>query len=346
MLQSLSGSNPTHSSYRFAIDEISQVGEARRFALVLCSDLEFDDARKGRVAIIVNELGNNLVRYAQKSQLIFRKFSTKTEEGVEILSIDSGPGMDCLVAIQDGFSTSTTPGNGLGAAKRQSDAFDIYSTVGSGTVIMCRVNSIKKGAAAENPEDVDGFQVGAINNPYRGELISGDGWCVHETNSGLTVTIVDGLGHGPLANQAAIKALHVFAENYEAPVTDVLQKIHTDLRGSRGAAVFLLATNGNLISYTGVGNIFASLQTSVKAKALSSQNGTAGLRIGTLHLFEEKWVVDDYFIFHSDGISNRWDLDQYPGIKQKHPAILAALLFRDFDRGTDDSTVVVVRRLK
>ena len=78
MLQSSSGNNSEDSSYRFAIDEVSQVGEARRFALVLCSDLDFEETRKGRVAIVINELGNNLVRYGKKSQIIFRKFSTNS----------------------------------------------------------------------------------------------------------------------------------------------------------------------------------------------------------------------------------------------------------------------------
>lgn len=344
MLQSLSGNNPEHSSYRFAIDDISQVGEARRFASVLCADLGFDDTRVGRVGIIVNELGNNLVRYAKKSHLIFRKYSTKTESGVEILSIDSGPGMDESITIQDGFSTGTTPGTGLGAAKRQSDVFDIYSIVGSGTVILARVNT--KSAAVGANIETDNFDVGAINNPMFGELISGDGWCVHETETGLAVTIVDGLGHGPLANHAALKALHVFAENYHAPVVDVLNKIHLDLRPTRGAAVFLLSTVGDSITYAGVGNIFAVLHSPLKSKVLTSQNGTAGLRINAAKALEEQWKVNDYFIFHSDGLTSRWSLENYPGITRKHPSILAALLIRDFDRGTDDTTVVVVRRKK
>ena len=346
MLQSLSGNNPEHTSYRFPIDEVSQVGEARRFALVLCSDLDFEETRKGRVAIIVNELGNNLVRYAKKSQLIFRKFSNRSDIGIEILSIDAGPGMDDSLTLQDGYTTGTTLGAGLGAVKRQSDLFDIYSTIGKGTVILSRVYAKKPNELSADETLPYNFEIGAINNPLQGELISGDGWCVHETDHGISVTIVDGLGHGPMANQAAIKALHVFAENYRAPVAEVMQKVHTDLRATRGAAVFLLATDKNLMSYTAVGNISAVLHTRLKAKVLSSQNGTAGLRIGTIKSLEEEWQINEYLVFHSDGLSGRWNLQDYPGHSERHPSIIAALLFRDFDRGTDDTTVVVVRRLK
>ena len=54
------------------MEDPSNVGEARRFALNLCAELDFDETRKGRVGIIVNELGNNLIRYAQKGELILR----------------------------------------------------------------------------------------------------------------------------------------------------------------------------------------------------------------------------------------------------------------------------------
>jgi hypothetical protein len=43
---------------------------------------------------------------------------------------------------------------------------------------------------------------------------------------------------------------------------------------------------------------------------------------------------------HSDGLKTRWELDAYPGITVRHPAIAAAAVYRDFNRGRDDSTVV------
>ena len=49
-------------------------------------------------------------------------------------------------------------------------------------------------------------------------------------------------------------------------------------------------------------------------------------------------------VMHSDGISSRWRLDTYPGLAQRHPAIVAGVLWRDFGRGRDDATIVVVGR--
>jgi hypothetical protein len=45
----------------------------------------------------------------------------------------------------------------------------------------------------------------------------------------------------------------------------------------------------------------------------------------------------------SDGIGSRWDLAGYPGLAQRSPTLVAAVLYRDFQRGNDDATVVVLR---
>ena len=52
---------------------------------------------------------------------------------------------------------------------------------------------------------------------------------------------------------------------------------------------------------------------------------------------------DDVMVLASDGIRTHMDLGAYPGIWQHHPALAAALLFRDFSRRRDDTTVVVLR---
>ena len=45
----------------------------------------------------------------------------------------------------------------------------------------------------------------------------------------------------------------------------------------------------------------------------------------------------------SDGIGTKWDLNGYPGLLRRSPAIIAAQVHRDFRRLNDDATVVVVK---
>jgi hypothetical protein len=46
---------------------------------------------------------------------------------------------------------------------------------------------------------------------------------------------------------------------------------------------------------------------------------------------------------HSDGLTSRWKLADYLGLSHRVPALIAAILYRDFKRGRDDTTVLVAR---
>jgi hypothetical protein len=50
-------------------------------------------------------------------------------------------------------------------------------------------------------------------------------------------------------------------------------------------------------------------------------------------------------VLYSDGLQSRWTLDRYPSLRGRDPALIAAVLYRDFARGRDDVTVVVGREV-
>jgi anti-sigma regulatory factor (Ser/Thr protein kinase) len=317
--------------------DFTQVGEVRRFALVLCGDVDFDEIQSGRVSIIVTELGNNLIRYARNAQLILRKISGGKFKGIEVLSVDSGPGLNPQIVMEDGFTTGSTPGTGLGSVKRQSDVFDLYSSHIAGTVIVSRVY-------AKNTDTQSSIEVGAVSVPLKGEMLCGDSWCVHESERGFRALVTDGLGHGPEANHASLVALDTFSENPNTDTVQLVTRIHERLRRTRGAAIFMLSSSDEKIEFAGAGNIRAVVLNQENTKTLISQNGTAGVQIGTIKPLEEPWDGEGYVILHSDGIHSRWDLATYPGLYGRHPSLIAAVINRDCSRNTDDSTVVVIRR--
>ncbi len=333
----LSGSEYHHQTYAFQIADPSQVGEVRRFALSCCAKLEFDEVRQGRVAIIVNELGANLVKYAKGGKLLIRFSSGPTPQGIEVLAIDEGPGIaNVAEALRDGYSTGSSPGTGLGSVNRQANAFDIYSTLGQGTIVFADVQSKKSQVESK-------FDIGAISLPIKDEVLCGDAWCFYQVGHRFSVIVCDGLGHGPMAHAAAVAAIDEFKKENHQATPNTLELIHKRLHGTRGAAVFLaeFQENGPLRAL-GVGNIQAVIQKTTDLKSLLSQNGTAGLRIPTLKTFPQEWDGTGYFILHSDGIKSRWDLTKYQNLFGHHPAIVAGIFYRDFNRNTDDMTVVVV----
>jgi hypothetical protein len=76
---------------------------------------------------------------------------------------------------------------------------------------------------------------------------------------------------------------------------------------------------------------------------LTCSNGTLGHEMGRSHPATLPLPAESLLIMHSDGVSANWGFDKYPGLFQRHPTVIAAVLFRDYRRGKDDATVVVAR---
>jgi anti-sigma regulatory factor (Ser/Thr protein kinase) len=335
---SSNGNSPFNQTYIFNLEDQSQIGEVRRFANSLCDRLDFSEVKQGRVSIIINELATNLLKYSQKGQLLIRIIDRALEGGIEITSVDLGPGIEnTSTAMTDGYSTGSSPGTGLGSVKRQADEFDIYSEMGKGSIIYAAVYQ------KEKPK-LPRYSIGSVSIPMKGEILCGDAWCISEMNDQLQILMVDGLGHGPMAHQASFEAIDEFKKSATLPILNAFNSIHERLRGTRGGAVQLCRWNQtDSIEYVSAGNIRTVIQTNEKIKTLVSQNGTAGVRVSNLKTFKQDWSGEGFLILHSDGINSRWDLSKYPGIMNCRAPILAAAIYRDFNRGYDDSSVLVIR---
>lgn len=317
---------------------MSQVGDARRTASVLTSGLGFDESRRSDVGIVVTELGTNLVRHAQSGQLVLRPLSVGNVTGLEVLSLDRGPGIASISdALADGFSTGSTPGNGLGAVRRLSSTFEVYSQPQSGTALLARMWSVA-------PPSLNAMNVGVICLPKPGEEACGDGWRVEEDGENRTVVLVaDGLGHGVQAAEASRQALKLFAENVQHNSARIVEMLHAGLRSTRGAAVAVADVRRaeGQVHFCGVGNVSASVVLGGAVRNLVSQNGTAGAEARRIQEFVYPWTHESLLVMHSDGLATQWQIGRYPGLRFKDPSIIAGVLYRDYRRERDDATVLV-----
>lgn len=325
--------------------ENSQIGDARRQAVAMAQALGFDSTGAGEVAIVVSELATNLVRHAQGGQLVLQPVDDGcSRAGLEILAIDHGPGIANVgAALRDGFTTGTTPGTGLGAVRRLSAEFDLYSN-DAGTVVMSRL------WAAPVPDIPitlrESVIVGVVCLPKAGEDACGDAWVLIPQSIGrVMVVVADGLGHGQGASDASRAAIEACHANLRLEPVRRMEAIHAALRSTRGAAVSIaeLRTDRGQISFTGVGNVAGCILSGNAVRCLVSHNGTVGVEARRIQEFVEPWPPDALLIMHSDGLATQWRLDRYAGLQNRHPAVIAAVLYRDFRRERDDVTVLVAR---
>ncbi|MDZ8109964.1 MAG: anti-sigma regulatory factor [Nostoc sp. DedQUE12a] len=328
-------------SVAITITESSQAGEGRRVAMALATRLGFQETQRGKVGIVVTEIANNLVQHARGGVMLLRSLKQNLAVGIEVLSLDKGPGMfDVDECLQDGFSTGGTSGNGLGAILRLSNLLEIYSIPKQGTALLAHVWS---DSASHPPEKT--LEIGAICLPKPGEDISGDAWACEVDGDRSLLLVVDGLGHGGAAATAASQALRIFQDHHHLSPGAIVEAAHAALRSTRGAvlAIAEIDFEQESVRFAGIGNISASIFSFTKHHNLVSHNGTVGHEIRKIQEFSYPWYGNGLLIMHSDGLDTKWRLDRYPGLSQKHPSLIAGMLYRDFNRERDDVTVLVAK---
>ncbi len=335
-----------NKSISLRVSESSAVGEARRVAMGLGETLGFHSVKTGEIGIIVTELATNLWRHAGEGQIILRVVTAPGKltnspriSGLEILAIDKGPGMDLEKCSRDGFSTGGSAGIGLGAVARMSSFSEIYSRPNQGTVSLAQVwaTPLPK-TFFPTPE------IGAICVPIKSEQVCGDAWAEKHTEAGQQLFLVDALGHGIGAANAADQAIQTY-RNQNLPAKEMIQTIHLALKNTVGAVAGLveISLTKQTLSFVGVGNIEGRIIHLEGKKNLLSHNGTVGHVMQTVRQWDYPWCHGSLLVLHSDGISGKWDLEDYIGLSTRHPSVIAGVIYRDFRRERDDATVIVMR---
>lgn len=317
------------------VEEESQVGHARRVALAMANTLGFDEADAGRVALAATELSTNLLKHAGHGQLHLRAIPANSGFAVELISVDRGPGFDLGECLADGYSTGGTPGNGLGALVRQAQLFDVYSDA-RGTVVLVHLYARHTSALQ--------LRFGVSQHSLNADPACGDVWHLAFDGHHFSALVIDGIGHGEAAERASLAGAAVFsAEPFADPAIQMLQ-MHQAMMGSRGGAAALVVGDlaSGVMRFSGVGNIGARLLTRDTSRGLASHPGIVGSRFRKAQVFDYPITPKHLLILFSDGLQTRWDLRDYPGLAFRHPALIAALLHRDFCRGRDDVTVLVI----
>ncbi len=315
----------------------SQIAGARRVAGAIARTLGFDEVHCGQVEIVASELATNLWLHARGGSLLMR--SHGLIDGIELIAVDHGLGMANIdVCLRDGFSTAGTLGHGLGAIRRLSQVFDIYSQPKVGTVVLAQ---LLRTLPARTRLQSGGLCIALANEP-----VCGDAWQVSHTASGARICIADGLGHGPDAAEAAQAAMRGLAANAGRTPAATIEGLHDVLSGSRGAAIAVcdIDVDRQLVRFSGVGNIGAAIVREGTQRGMMSHNGIVGHQMREAREFTYPWSDDSLLVMYSDGLQSRWTLDDSPGLAARHPSVIAAALHRDFTRDRDDACVVVVRK--
>jgi anti-sigma regulatory factor (Ser/Thr protein kinase) len=323
-----------------AIDDATAAGSARRAAIRLAGRLGFSEGRTGDVGIVTTEMSSNLFRHADRGVIGIQVAMCAGLPGVQVVSIDRGPGMRDFAAFStDGRSSAGTLGVGLGAVVRLSDSLDVASQPGIGTVLVA-------GMWAEPPTANDAIDIGGLTRPIPTEDVCGDALAGRGSEGRHVFMVADGLGHGPLAAAAAQEAVRGFYETDETDPRRVFDRIHERLGHTRGAALVVASVDPDFrrLSVVGVGNISGFIVREGRRRPVISYPGIVGHQVATVRRLDFDIDEDAIIVFHSDGLQDTWDLSRVPGLSRRTSPVIAASLLRDAGSRRDDASALVIRK--
>jgi phosphoserine phosphatase RsbX len=178
---------------------------------------------------------------------------------------------------------------------------------------------------------------GVAARPRVGESVCGDASLVRYSEHGTLFGVIDALGHGPAAADAAGRALaHLDAVNLGAGLEEAMRSLDLALRGGRGAAALLVLQRGDQVIVCGVGNV--ELRTEGLHLPMLVTAGVLGAGVRRVRAFEGRLRPLGRMIVFSDGISGRFATS---ATRQLEPAAACRAILESHGRTNDDATVMV-----
>jgi negative regulator of sigma-B (phosphoserine phosphatase) len=189
------------------------------------------------------------------------------------------------------------------------------------------------------------LDAGCAGAPFEGESRSGDLAVFVPTRSGALACLIDGLGHGPEAADAAEACGEVVRTHADWDAQALLMACHEALIDTRGvvmtAAWFDLERE--TLAWAGVGNVDARLVRSgpeLREEVALVFGGVLGYRMPRVRPATMPLGRGDVLVMITDGIDGAIS----PGLAGGGAAqTMADRIFEQHAKGGDDALVVVVR---
>ena len=160
--------------------------------------------------------------------------------------------------------------------------------------------------------DRSALKYAAATRAFPGETVNGDRWLVQPSANGMTVLVVDGLGHGIAAAEAADAAIAAVRDRSDLTPAQLIHVCDQALRGTRGAAASALRIAGDRAVFAGIGNVEARIisEGHQTERRWSPDRGIVGRRTRDAHELEFPLSGDWTVLVHTDGISARFEASE------------------------------------
>lgn len=175
------------------------------------------------------------------------------------------------------------------------------------------------------------------SRPCEGETTCGDVAVVRVIGESTLLAVVDVLGHGPVAAEAAQAAAeHLRGQGPPRSVQHALEGLGNALHAHRGAAAFVCRLSGRRIEAAGVGNV--EMRVFGSNFRAGPTPGILGGRVRRLRVFEGELEAGSRLVLFSDGVSALFTEVAARGGSPEHAC---QALIAEYGVARDDATVLV-----
>lgn len=189
------------------------------------------------------------------------------------------------------------------------------------------------------------IECGVAGRPLEGFERSGDLHVVAELDDGMLVAVIDGLGHGGAAADAAAVGGEIIARYASEPLARLLPRCHEAMRHTRGAVMGLARFHdAGSMTWLAVGDAEGLLvpdgADQSRIRSMPQHRGIVGSNLPVLHPVSFDLGPGDLVVMASDGV-------RADGLRRTlgraTPQWLANDILARSARPNDDALVVVVR---
>jgi negative regulator of sigma-B (phosphoserine phosphatase) len=191
------------------------------------------------------------------------------------------------------------------------------------------------------------IEYGLAKHAHVGGGESGDLHMVCCNQNGVLIAVIDGIGHGEEAAEAAKSAAALLRSSADEPVISLVEQCHEKLKGTRGAVLSLafISPEQKMMTWLGVGNVQGVL---VRADAkngnmqepLLLRAGVVGSKLPSLQASVLPVAQGDTIVFATDGIQTDFSTNLSA---RENPQRAADRILNLYRSRTDDALVLVAR---
>lgn len=181
--------------------------------------------------------------------------------------------------------------------------------------------------------------------PLAGQSESGDLCVVKSIDNGILVAVIDALGHGHDAADAARVAVATLEQYAHEPPELLIRRCDDLMRETRGAAISVASfdTQSRTMTWLGVGNVTGALvradpTANPRVKQMVVRGGVVGSNLPELYCSVVDVAPGDTLVLATDGVRSNFT-ESLPAVIGPQP--LAERILRGYATHNDDALVLV-----